>query len=289
MLNKAEISFAVSIVNSGVRVKKRGVLSDRLHREWGIGTSVLKRNQYTYNHRDVEIIQSRLEQAGITLGQDISFGGSRSDIAAQMVSEKVGADPVFAQPMCMKVIAPGVSINAMNVVPTGTGHLQYDLSDIKEIRAEAMVIVENLETFKRLDDVKFNFPVEGYLFIWRGGPKSKLSLPNTQPIVKQLGTTHHVPTGFFGDYDLKGLIMADELGGAFCILPSLDELLNAQLQGNAKDYQNQWEEFCAKRSMLAKNVPLEPYIAFLLDKRQSYTQERTTVAELCHTRIDLES
>tara|TARA_R110000850_G_scaffold210262_5_gene336285 strand:+ start:2765 stop:3643 length:879 start_codon:yes stop_codon:yes gene_type:complete len=287
MLNKKEIEFALSIVQKGLRKKKKSVLSDTFKSKWYVGTLISRKNEYIYSFDDITLIESLLVRSGIDSQNKIEFGGSRGKTGEQIVNEKEGASPVFPKPICMKVINEGVQINGLPIYKTGVGHLQFNYQDIETIQANCIVMVENLETFRLLDTVICDIDTTGYLFIWRGGPNSKLSIPNTQKFIRVLGEYCNIEIGCFADYDLKGLIIAQELGGHFAILPNIHQLKEQKIQGSEKDYAKQWDEYDAKKYSIAAVESLKPYADYLLDKKQSFTQERMCALSVTHQLIRL--
>jgi hypothetical protein len=287
MLNRKEIEFALSIVQKGVRTKKKSVLSDRFKSQWNVGRYVLKKKQYTYGLDDIDLIKSLLIRSGVDSSKEVVFGGSRTDTAKYIVDEKHGAVPIFTQPVCFKVLQTGVFINDIPSYLTGKGHLTHDINNISTVKARSIVMVENLETFVNLDDLIFEFDTNCILFIWRGSVESKISIPNTQKTVQKISMENKIPMGYLGDYDLKGLIIGLELKGQFLILPKINELIDNKIQGSEKDYSNQWEEYNTKKDSIPTVSSFISYFDYLHEKKQSFTQERMCALNVTHELIEV--
>jgi len=282
MLNKKEINFGLSIVQKGIRKKKKSVLSDLFSNRWSVGTYKSGKNEYVYTYDDIKVIESLFLRSGIDSSKEIIFGGSRTETAKHIVNEKLGASSVFPNPICMKVLENGVLINGRPVHNTGVGHIQFNYQDIENIDARGIVLVENLDTIRLLDNIIFDMDTRGLLFVWRGGPFSRLSMPNTQKAVIKLCQDNKLAIGYFGDYDLKGLIIGMELKGEFVILPKLIELREKNVKGSEIDYAKQLDEYNAKKDSINAVEAFTSHASYLLAIKKSFTQERMCALDVTH-------
>lgn len=286
MLNKKEVVFALSIAREGRRSKNKNVLSQKFKESWGVGTLNASKKTYRYNPSDIKTLRALLEQSGINSGTEVNFGASRNETAIFSVKEKNNAKPVFPTPIAIKVLEPGAKVNGDELLNPPLAHTQIDFDDIQSIEAKYLILVENLETFKKIHEVDLSGSTSGYLFIWRGGPFSKLSIPNTEKQAASFSTKFRVPLIYFGDYDLKGISIGLDLKKATgIILPNLTEVKAQALIGDRDAYQDQLEEFSRRKENLLEHKGTREYFEYLMQIEQSFTQERLSAFNVTHSII----
>lgn len=292
MLSKPAIKIAIDIIQNGIRQKNKTVATKYLSSKFGIGKYNQAQKCYLYNSGDVSTLKIILSAEGIDYANTLSLSGSRNDVAIGHVNEKHSSEAVFASPVCIKVLTEGCEINNTKITPSGLGHIQINMSDVNLIDANYLVLVENLETFKRLDDVLLPSMPEKTLYLWRGGPTQKngaqLSIPNTEKLAKKWKTQFQLKTGYFGDYDFKGISIGVEAKSDFLLLPDISEIQGRGVKGNMALYDKQIEEFTLKRNQTVKYKSLEEYVCLIEDMKVGFTQERMSAHHISHFWVTLE-
>ncbi|MBL1319704.1 MAG: hypothetical protein COA63_001405 [Methylophaga sp.] len=291
MLSKPAIKIAMDIIQNGVRQKNKTVAAKYLSSKFGIGKYNQAQKCYLYNSGDVDTLKIILSAEGIDYANILSFSGSRNDVAIDHVDEKHSREAVFASPVCIKVLTEGCEINNIKLTPFGLGHIQINIPDVNLIDADHLILVENLETFKRLNDVILPSMPEKTLYLWRGGPTqkngAKLSIANTEKLAKKWKTQFQLKTGYFGDYDLKGISIGVEAKSDFLLLPDISEVQSKKIKGNTTLYNKQIEEFTLKRNQIVKYKSLEEHVCFIENMEVGFTQERMSAHHIPHSWITL--
>ncbi|GHE80182.1 DUF7281 domain-containing protein [Thalassotalea profundi] len=295
-LSHNHLSIILDILIKGKREKLAGKVTHDLNKHYGVGTQCERGKKYRYTVKDVQVLHRLLDNIGINPHNPPKSNSSRTDNGFKTPDEKFGAKAVFPNPICVKVVELGCSLNNFNLVPSGVAHYQINLDDIINISAQSIVLVENLDTFKEINQSRLEMNLSGVIFIWRGGisgishhNESKLiktiSLPNTEKTAHDLAKKYEMTLGYYGDFDIAGLNIASRLNLDFIILPELKE--TESIRGN--------KELFKKQQILLNNQSWPDgfsqatanYFAFLTTKKQAYTQERTSALKIKHLKVDI--
>lgn len=292
-----QINLVLGIVNGHKRVKAKGTITNWLSSNLGVGIPNSNGNTYRYSHKDVQVLKQLLNNHGIDPDNPPKTQDSRTLTGGKSVNEKLSNGSVFSEPIAVKVLKPGCQLNGRDIYPTGKGHIQLDAKDINHIGANAIVLVENLDTFKQLDKTLLKNSNHNVIYIWRGGISGisktessryvkTISIPNTEKLACELSKKFKLSLGYFGDLDLSGLAIASRLPVKFLILPDLEELKG--VKGNRELFQKQ-------QGVNPHNWPDEfregvsCYIEELSMKKEAFTQERTSALDITHVTIEIDS
>jgi len=291
----SHLKVILDIVNNGKREKRQGKVTNDLKESYGIGTKSGCGNKFRYCARDVQVLHKLLDNIGIDPKKPPISKSSRTDNGSKTNNEKLGAGTLFSNPICIKVTESGSVLNNVELTPTGIAHIQINLDDINDIRAQSIILIENLDTFKQIGQSMIDMNLNGVIFVWRGSISGvtnedgikvvkTISVPNTEKAVNELACQYAISLGYYGDFDIAGLNIASRLDLDYLILPSVKELND--VRGNKELYQKQ-QGIKTNSWQKAFSEAVENHVDFLTDKKQAYTQERTSALKIKHFKVDV--
>lgn len=269
-ISERMIQLIVNIANFKT-IEARSKTAQVLKEEFNIGTSQGKQ-KYTYNMSDRQNANQWCEKWGINPTTYNSSQLSRSELGLQRVSEKKSSLTIFNQFACIKPLNGCPKINGIPLLVPNKSHLNVRPQDVQKIEANALLVVENLETFvEQLDckNVTALLP-EDTLAIFRGSPQFG---GNMELLAKSWSHKFSLPRIGFYDYDLSGLIKASEQNFTSIILPIRQHIEQINLKGNSEDFFRQENEIFSKFS---GKTPawLKLHSTFFQSRGGSFTQER---------------
>jgi len=220
-----------------------------------------------------------VDRNGITTNAKGVGDMSRSELAKSRVYEKKNGVSVFSEFICVKKLSGNVSINGITIETPLLSHISIKPGSIFEVKAGAILIVENLETFvNQIQNMKCAQLPTDVLVVFRGSPQFG---GNAERAAKALSEEYEIPIYGFYDYDISGLIKSKEQNLDGYLLPNTDSLVDSGVVGNGADYQKQQKELFLKYSKRDSSW-IEPHLDVFEKINGSLVQER-----ICELGIEL--
>ena len=260
----------VGIANNRVRESSTKAESD-LYRMQLIGTPAGGK-RYLYHSSDRLSALGWCELNGISPDSYDSSAGSRQSMGKQRVFEKKSGVALFNDFLCIKSIGECSYINGEPLSTPGKGHLCIRASDIRSISSDALLVVENLETFiDQIDSIDSQLLPKRTLVLFRGSPQFG---GRAEPVSVKLASEFNLLRIGFYDYDMSGLIKQYELNYDYCLLPNEREIIKLKIKPNRSDFEKQMKEFYFKYPN--RSVPnwMLSHLNFFEFAGGSFVQER---------------
>lgn len=266
-LNSTQKQLLVDIANikkTTASSQSAQALADELHigRKQGNHTII-------YSTADAEIAKHWCERYGIDTNSYQPKQSSRSTKAKQEFKEKGAGVFVYKTFVPHKSIGDVFINGALLSMPSEGFHLLRP-EDVKQIKAEGILVIENLDTF--LVNATFFAPLvpKNTMIVYRGSPQFG---GNNEGAIAKWRTNFQIPVIGFYDYDLSGLIKMMEWPWDSFILPKTDSIKKSGLKANFEDLKQQKNELVIK---FPNGTPgwMQKYYDFFQDLDGSFTQER---------------
>lgn len=200
--------------------------------EFGIGRTTLTSAFFTAADR--ARIAALLAAKGIAADtpRDAWSGTSRSEALSLGPDEKWTDTPIRSSRLALRVL-PG---RCLRIGETGVTlpfpervTLEWDLNDALSLTHDSVVVVENWQTFERINSVAIDLERAGDnpLIVWRGG-QQHVSVATAMAFLERFGR----PVWSFPDYDPAGLAIAASLPHLAGVLAPPEGVLLGQLQAS---------------------------------------------------------
>ena len=265
--SKSQTDFAIRVARSSVNSFRANKSAEILANN-GMGRVAAGRYQVTTDDRNS--LRDWLLHQGIDWKKNVSTQLSRTDTAASRVNEKAGAKNVKATWLKLKVVQGQCHVNRQLLEIPPKAHIEMDGVDIDSVRADYILLVENLEGFTALNNINIEaMPNVNILGIYRGDIKTG----QAQSWLKRSGEIlAGIKVAAFCDYDPAGIDIALGLKSLAMVLPTTNSLEN--FQGNAKDYTKQLPQLHRRIDDPKTPKSLKPWTDYLEKRKQGFTQER---------------
>ncbi len=206
----AHIKFLTGLVSSGPCEKAASLSAEHFHASNNLGVRMGRTgSRFTYSQKDIDYVVNLLSAHGVTMDQWLKKPSDRADACITGVSEKVGTKGIRRDDVVIKALTPGCTLAGVEI-PTGLpGHIVVPWSDAILIQADAMLVVENLETVKQIHRYRWmNDHDIGKLrvfVLFRGDPE------NGADVANKVVEGRSDPVWSFPDFDPAGLGLASKL------------------------------------------------------------------------------
>ncbi len=253
------------------RSKAKSKAAEELKAQCNLGDH-LGQLQYQYSSDDRKNARLWCIKLGITPETYNATQQSRAKMGHQRVNEKKAGIAIFSEFVCVKPLNGEPEINGNPLKVPGKSHISIRPQDVLSLKASALVVVENLETFiEQLDceQLVALLPVHT-LAIFRGSPQFG---GNCEVLAREWSKQYSIPRIGFYDYDLAGLVKASEQKHDFLILPVQDHINTIGLKGNHEDLYRQENEIFQKYPVKTPEW-LNLHRSFFTTHGGSFTQER---------------
>ena len=249
-LSSRDIAFLRDLVAKGSGQKGATLTSEHFHRHYGMGQHVGK--QFVFSQTDADRARQMLANAGVAsepTGRPLRRAQAGLNNPSQ---EKAGTLAPHQDSIAIKA-AHGRCECKGHPTPT-LGYQVLTLEQAGEIRADALLVVENLESLRFLERNRWiDFQALAVLAIFRGDGVFRAD------VVASLLETSSAPVWAYFDFDPAGLGMAARLPRLQrVLLPSEDVLESAARRANQvhlyADQVEQWGKSLASdnRSMILR-------------------------------------
>lgn len=197
--------------------------------ESGIGILIGKQVLFPPTHKDRLRAWLLADQIDPTTAPEAWSGVGRAEALAIGPDEKWAGQQVRAQRVALKTLGGKplmVGESALHL--PAQSNLEWLVADAaRRLAHDAVIVVENWETFDRIDDLEVDFAPAGAnpLVIWRGG-----GLRATTGAAMQFLAAYGRPVWSAPDYDPEGLAIASRFPHLVGILTPSFEILSARLE-----------------------------------------------------------
>ena len=209
MINATQLRFLQGLLKSQLP-RDKGHSANYFANNFHIG--VLIGRQYEYNDDDVHRATLLLQSLGHSLDSSTTEPISRADMANRPgLSEKSGSTSPHASSVAVRVLEGSVPIGkeALHATPAGI-YSVLTVTSLKRLKCEALLVVENFETFRDLDRyawIRKWFADQGItrvVAVYRGDQLYKIedAAKAIQVIADQDKSVKFIG---FGDFDPAGL------------------------------------------------------------------------------------
>ena len=208
--NANQISFLQLLHATRPLNRNQSGVAMYFHEHYGIGRISRKTIEYSTDDHEEAFRQLRNNNLPIYSGQIVS----RADAAQFDISEKIFSVAPHDDSIAIKVLGNCKMDGRELWTPPGS-HLIFRLEDALKIECDKVMVVENMETFRRLNEYEWIADEVGelsVLVLYRGDPK----LPN-KAAQNFLENKCNFVWAFF-DFDPAGLAMAS-------MLPRLEKII----------------------------------------------------------------
>ncbi|WP_193330673.1 DUF7281 domain-containing protein [Pseudoalteromonas ulvae] len=268
--SEALIRLVVGIASNRVRDASSKAAAD-LYRMQLIGTPAGGK-RFSYQSCDRSSAMKWCELNGINPATYDPSKGTRQSMGEQRVFEKKSGVSLFSNFLCIKSLGECSYINDVALSNPGQGHLCIRASDIKNISADAIMVVENFETFlDQIDFIDSQLLPSRTLVIFRGSPQFG---GKAEPISVKLASEFNLLRIGFYDYDVSGLIKQYELAYDFCLIPSKSDIAKLDIKPNRLDFEKQLKEFYVKYPSRVPPLWMQGHLDFFEAAGGSFVQER---------------
>lgn len=269
-ISERMMQLLVDIANFKI-TNAKSKTAQMLKAEFNLGEP-LGHQQYNYYSSDRQKARQWCEKLGINPATYNPAQASRADLGHQRVNEKKSGMTIFSEFACVKPLNGAPEINGEALKVPRKSHISIRPQDVQSLKAGALLVVENLETFVEQLDCKRLLALlpEHTLALFRGSPQFG---GNTEVLAREWSRTFSIPRIGFYDYDLSGLIKASEQRHDFVVLPVLGQIEALGLKGNHEDFFRQENEIFSK---FFGDIPrwLKLHSSFFTNRGGSFTQER---------------
>ncbi|MFK3862810.1 MULTISPECIES: DUF7281 domain-containing protein [Pseudoalteromonas] len=212
---------------------------------------------------------------------------SRAEVGKHRAREKKSGINVFSEFACFKPLTGMPKVNGLPIHIPPLSHANIRPQDVQSIDADALFVIENLETFVEqltclLIDEKLP---QSSIAIFRGSPHFG---GNMEKVANKWGKEFNIPRYGFYDYDISGLIKAVEQKYDYLLLPSTEQIIDFNIKGNFEDLNQQQMELYLKFN----NTPphwLKKHIDLFKNMGGSFTQERLVSLGVSFSLVPMES
>jgi len=231
----------------------------------GFGYCVGK--EYRIERQQKRLLKDWLGQQGINWQTPWSaFSGDRVQTAASAIDEKLSRSTDEGTRILLGAWG-SPAINGERLPQLSGGYISMPQEAISSIDCDYLVLVENYPAFTRLSQASGDFEGLRLLSVYRGDP----GRPNGVVWARESSARTGIPLVASADFDPAGLCIALQSGARHLIIPALDSL--SGVKGSLEDFTNQHIQWEQLRKM-ALPGSLQPYIQFLEQRREGFTQER---------------
>ena len=219
-----EIAFLQDLVRKGSGHKGSSLSSEHFHRHFGMGQHVGA--QFVFTEADAARAAQMLSNAGVALeptGRLLRRALAGLNNPSQ---EKSGTFAPHHDSIAVKTAHGHCECNGLPV--PRLGYQVLTLEQAREIRADILLVVENLESLRFLERNRWiDYQALSVLAIFRGDGVFR------GDVVGSLLETSHTPVWAYFDFDPAGLGMAARLPRLQrLLLPSVDALESAARKAN---------------------------------------------------------
>jgi len=248
----------------------------------GIGT---KRGKSVYfNDRDRQEMRKWLEAKGFSIDVVDLNGMSRGDRLAVTPHEKAGGESVKRNRISIKALAgQALVIGGQSFVLPEESHLDVNWTRIAtQIGHRCIMLVENYESFNRIHETSFKFPVEyrSPLVVYRGDVHESRT-DNVLAFISEA----KLPVLAFVDADPAGVAIAAGLPGLVgMVVPDLLTLevqLSSPQTGRRDLFQDQYPNVQNAIAAIPHGAPCRPVLDLILKCRSAVVQERWIGGDIC--------
>lgn len=247
--------------------KTAQALKDELHLGESIG-----HQHFHYSPIDRQQARQWCEKLGIDPATYDPGQSSRAALGSQRVKEKRSGLTIFSEFVCVKPLNGHPEIDGVPLTMPGKGHVTIRPQDVQTVKADALLVVENLETFVQQLNQEHLLTLlpKHTLAIFRGSPQFG---GNSEVHARTWSHAFSIPRIGFYDYDLAGLIKAAEQNHDSIVLPIHKHIEELDLKGNCEDFFRQENEVFLK---FPEGTPgwLRFHSSFFNRRGGSFTQER---------------
>lgn len=235
-LSSRDIAFLQDLVAKGSGQKGASQASQHFCRHFGMGQHVGSR--FVFNQADADRAHQMLTIAGVAIepaGQPLRRAQAGLNNPSQ---EKAGTLAPHQDSIAVKAAHGRCECNGYPV--PAVGYQVITLEQAREIRADVLLVVENLESFRFLERNRWiDYQELAVLAIFRGDSVFKAD------VVSSLLAASTVPVWAYFDFDPAGLGMAAKLPRLQrVLLPNQEVLASAARQANqAHLYADQLEQW----------------------------------------------
>lgn len=264
-LSSRDIAFLQDLVAKGSGQKGASQASQHFCRHFGMGQHVGSR--FVFNQADADRAHQMLTIAGVAVepaGQPLRRSQAGLNNPSQ---EKVGTLAPHQDSIAVKA-AHGRCLCKGDPVPA-LGYQVLTLEQAREIRADVLLVIENLESFRFLDRNRWiDYQELAVLAIFRGDSVFKAD------VVSSLLETSSAPVWAYFDFDPAGLGMAAKLPRLQrVLLPNKEVLVSAARKANQVHlYANQLDQWGRALSSEDRSMILQPW-ALMQKLRVGMAQE----------------
>jgi hypothetical protein len=190
---------------------------------------------YEYTPGDLELAKNMLLALGLPLQAVLTDSTDRADAAARPgLSEKSGTIRPHADEVAFQIIGQGAQLACKSVPQTLVGYQVAKADEIRALRCDAAMVVENFETFQQIRRYQWVLRQieadESLLVVFRGDPTYRVDAA-----ARVLGSLDTPIWGFF-DFDPAGLFMCSEQPRLTrLVLPPLDMVEKEARKGRRGD------------------------------------------------------
>lgn len=251
-LSSRDIAFLQDLVAKGSGQKRASQASQHFCRHFGMGQHV--GSQFVFNQADADRAHQMLTIAGVAIepaGQPLRRVQAAWNNPSQ---EKAGTLAPHQDSIAVKA-AHGRCECKGDPVPA-LGYQVLTLEQVREIRADVLLVVENLESFRFLERNRWiDFQELAVLAIFRGDGVFRADL------VAHLLEFSSAPVWAYFDFDPAGLGMAGRLPRLQnVLLPPEDMLVNAARKANQVHlYADQFDQWGKSLSSDARSMIQQPW------------------------------
>lgn len=198
-----QIQFLQRLVSERPSQRRGGEIANFFFEHYSVGTMVGRNIEY--RDADHKRAESLLRTHDLPV-QPLKSDATRADVARYGgLSEKNFSEAPHARSVAVKFIG-GCSLNGQSLAtPSGTYMVLYPESAM-QVTCDRLLLVENLETFRRLEDYKWvRYDALSVMAIFRGDPS--LSISDALEVVRRRPEAIWA----FVDFDPAGLAIANSL------------------------------------------------------------------------------
>lgn len=264
-LSSRDIAFLHDLVAKGSGQKGASQASQHFCRHFGMGQHV--GSQFVFNQADADRAHQMLTIAGVAVepaGQPLRRSQAGLNNPSQ---EKAGTLAPHQDSIAVKA-AHGRCECKGDPVPA-LGYQVLTLEQAREIRADVLLVIENLESFRFLDRNRWiDYQELAVLAIFRGDSVFKAD------VVSSLLETGSAQVWAYFDFDPAGLGMAAKLPRLQrVLLPNKEVLVSAARKANQVHlYANQLDQWGRALSSEDRSMILQPW-ALMQKLRVGMAQE----------------
>jgi hypothetical protein len=247
------------------------------------GYGSFSKGYFSFDPRTQQHLKDWLKSMDIDWTKKLETGKSRTDMAGQSIYEKKGAKTVKKNWVKLKAGTSGCKLNGKLIDLPDNTHLEFEEIELKSLDINELIIVENLDTFRDFRKELIEGMVPATAILYRGDRDDTRTIK--LPDIKKLITKNTPSYVIYGDFDPAGIEISISMNCDGMILPDLNHIRG--LKGNAALYSDQHHQLARIEDKGIIPSSILPWVEYLKEAKQGFTQERMTVKSIPQLRIQI--